>query len=569
MKKLVLSIFIFSSVLFSQAKFDSFYMHRLKSKNPKNSGKELYLKYCAVCHHKNRIGISAPPLLPYFLKKLNDKELYNIIKNSLPDTLMPKFDFLSKEEIDSIIKFLRTPVKNISWTIKDIKKSYKKFYNKIKDLKIKDIKNVTLVVERGNNKVWIMENQKILDKFSFRNVHGGLKYTLDGKNFYVPTRDGWIGHYSLEEGRLKDKIRACINLRNISLSRDGKKIFATCLLPQSVVILDSQTLQPIKKEDVKGKISALYGLYSKDEAIFTFRDRPLLAKIDTKTLKIKYFKLKDPVEDFFIDPFEEYIIGTTRRGSKLNVYDLSSLKEVFQADIKGMPHLFSATYWYKNGKFYFATPHIGTPFVTIWQMYDWKLIKKVKIGKSGGFFVKTHPASDYLWADNHADELVLIDKDNYSVKKIVPVKGKRYIHVEFSGDGKYSYLSIYEPDGYLLVWQTDTFKELKRYKANMPIGKYNFINKNRVFYPKLFGETIFKEKCWGCHHQTAQAFGPSFSQIAKTRNRGEIISQILDPKHTYKELDYTRNSMPAFKLNSKELKSIVDYIESWKNFKDE
>jgi len=41
-----------------------------------------------------------------------------------------------------------------------------------------------------------MEDDKILDKFSFKNVHGGLKYTLDGKNFYVPTRDGWIGAHN-------------------------------------------------------------------------------------------------------------------------------------------------------------------------------------------------------------------------------------------------------------------------------------------------------------------------------------------------------------------------------------
>jgi len=561
MKKIAALIFL-TTLLLSDSKFDSFYIHQLESKSNPN-GKELYNKYCATCHHEKRIGISAPPLLPVFIRKLSDEKLADIIKNSLPQTLMPKFDFLSKNEIEAIVKFLRTPAKNIKWNLEDIKKSYTKIDSTKRDLGIKNIENVSLVVERGANRVWIMEDKDILDWFSFKNVHGGLKYTLDGKNFYVPTRDGWIGHYSLEEGRLKDKIRACVNLRNISLSRDGKKIFATCLLPQSVVIFDSKTLQPIKKVDVQGKISALYELNSKDEAIFTFRDKPKLVKVNTKTLNFKYFDLKKPIEDFFIDPFEEYIIGTTRKGSKLSVYEIESLKKVFEADIEGMPHLFSATYWYKDSKFYFATPHLKKPYVTIWQMYDWKLIKKIDIGGEG-FFVKTHPASAYLWADNGSDELVLIDKENYKVKKIVPIKGKRYIHTEFSGDGKYAYLSIYESDGDLIVVETDTFKELARYFANVPVGKYNFINKNRVFYPRLFGMSIFKEKCWGCHHQTAEAFGPPFSEIAKKRDDGEIISQIVDPAHTYKQLGYKRNSMPAFKLNEKELKSIVEYIKSFK-----
>ena len=539
-------------------------IHELEAKGVQKSGYNLYYKYCSMCHGKQREGISAPPLLPSFIKKISDERLAHIIRYSLPQTLMPKFDFLSDEEIGLIVKYLRTPAKGVHWSKQDILQSRQKLSNPKKRLNIGDIDNVTLVVERGADRVWVMENEKVLDRFSFKNVHGGLKYTLDGKNFYVPTRDGWIGHYSLQNGRLEHKVRACVNLRNVSLSRDGKYLFATCLLPQMVVVFDRATLEPVKIEKVDGKISALYELYSRDEAIFTFRDRPKLVKVDTKSLEFCYYDLDKPIEDFFIDPFEEFIIGTTRRGKDLRVYNIDNLKEVFVAPIEGMPHLFSATYWYRDGKFYFATPHLRKPYITVWQMYDWKLVKRVDVG-GDGFFVKTHPQSRYLWVDNGSDELVLVDKERFALKKLIPRKNKRYIHTEFSGDGKYAYLSIYEPDGDLLVWQTDTFKELKDYPANVPVGKYNFINKNRIFYPRLFGLSIFKEKCWGCHHQTAMAFGPPWSEIAKKRDRSEIVAQILDPEHTYKHLGYKRNAMPAFKLSPKELTSIVDYIMSFKD----
>lgn len=558
MKQVVLLLFLLTFLPASPL------IHELEAKNFKNKGYDSYQKYCAVCHGKERQGISAPPLLPQFIKRLNDKKLHAIIKNSLPQTLMPKFSFLSDQEIEAIVRYLRTPAKNITWSKEDIVQSKKVFSNSKKNLGITNIENVTLVVERGANRVWVMENEKVLDKFTFKNVHGGLKYTLDGKNFYIPTRDGWIGHYSLEHGRLEEKIRACVNLRNISLSRDSKYLFATCLLPERVVVFERNNLKPVKMYDVKGKISALYELYSKDEAIFTLRNSPKLYKVDTKLLRFTSYKLDKPIEDFFIDPFEEYIIGTTRHGKDLRVYDIKTLKEVFQAPIEGMPHLFSATYWYKDGKFYFATPHLRKPYITIWQMYDWKLVKKINVG-GDGFFVKTHPQSDYLWVDNGSDQLILVDKAKYTIKKIVPRKNKRYIHTEFSGDGKYAYLSIYEPNGDLLVWQTDTFKELKDYKANVPVGKYNFINKNRKFYPRLFGLSIFKEKCWGCHHQTAMAFGPPFAQIAKQRSDEEMMAQITDPEHTYKYLGYKRNAMPAFHLSPKELRCIVDYIKSFKD----
>lgn len=79
------------------------------------------------------------------------------------------------------------------------------------------------------------------------------------------------------------------------------------------------------------------------------------------------------------------------------------------------------------------------------------------------------------------------------------------------------------------------------------------------------GEKIFKTYCWGCHHQTSEAFGPSFRYIASKRTEGEIIAQIVNPEETYKLLGYKRNSMPPFNdLSGNELKDIVDYIMKFK-----
>ncbi len=83
----------------------------------------------------------------------------------------------------------------------------------------------------------------------------------------------------------------------------------------------------------------------------------------------------------------------------------------------------------------------------------------------------------------------------------------------------------------------------------------------------LDGKKVFETYCWGCHHQSAVAFGPSFAQIASKRNKDEIRAMIVDPKSVSKVLGYKRNAMPAFALTEKELTLIADYILSFKETK--
>ncbi|WP_032497300.1 cytochrome D1 domain-containing protein, partial [Hydrogenivirga sp. 128-5-R1-1] len=340
----------------------------------------------------DRAGTVAPPLLPLFLKKIPEKKLIKIIKNGLPATQMPAFPQLSDQQIKEIISYIKSPAK-INWSKDKIIKTIQLNKDqKTKKLPVKNIKNIVAVVERGHQKVWIMEGLNILDKFDFKNVHGGLKFSPSGWKIYVPARDGWIGRYDIDKGRFYGKVRACVYLRNISLDRTGKYILVSCWLPKSIVILDAESFKPVKYIKQDGLISAIYGLYSKDQAIFTYRDKAKIGFLDTKTFKITYKNISEPYEDFFIDPFEEYIIGSSRKGTRLSVYSIAENKEVFSSKMEGMPHLASASIWYKKGKFYFATPHITKPFVTIWNLYNWKFVKKVDID-GNGFFVRTHPTT--------------------------------------------------------------------------------------------------------------------------------------------------------------------------------
>lgn len=90
---------------------------------------------------------------------------------------------------------------------------------------------------------------------------------------------------------------------------------------------------------------------------------------------------------------------------------------------------------------------------------------------------------------------------------------------------------------------------------------------NMTFAQDLNGEKVFRTYCWGCHHETSVAFGPSFESIANKRTVGEIQGHIIAPKSTYKQLGHKRSVMPSFKekLNQNELDAITSFILQYKS----
>ncbi|MFN7065746.1 MAG: cytochrome D1 domain-containing protein, partial [Aquificaceae bacterium] len=337
-------------------------------------GEELYKRYCSSCHGEDRLGKSAPPLLPLFFMSKSDDYIYQIIKKGT--TGMPSFENLKEEEIKAIVEFIKKPIdeEKIKWEAERIKEEILN----LKEVKVKSLWDYTVVVERGKGLLWIMEGPKILEKVPFSDIHGGIKFSKDGK-LYIPSRSGWVGMYSPKEGKLK-KVRACIYLRNIALSSDGEVLIASCWLPSSLVLFDKD-LNLIDIKRVEGKINAVYELNKRGGFIFTFRDRPYVGFLDREGYEILYKNLDTTLEDFTLDPLEEYLIGTTRDG--LRIYSLEDLRLVKTLKISGLPHLASTYFWYSKGDFYFSTPILKKPVLSVWKAYTWEHVKDIPLRGMG------------------------------------------------------------------------------------------------------------------------------------------------------------------------------------------
>ncbi len=518
-------------------------------------GQELYLKHCASCHGEDRLGKTAPPIfsLPPFFVLKSDEKIYQIIRNG---TLgMPPFGHLKEEEIKAIVEFIKQPVEKISWEEERIKESVE--FLEVDKVEIKRPSEYTLAVERGTQRVWVMEGKDLLAKIPFSNMHGGIKFSKNAEKAYIPSRDGWVGLYSHKEGTLK-RVRACIYLRNIALSRDDQVLAVSCWLPPSLVFFDG-SLQLKKVENLKGRVNAIYDF--KEGFVFTFRDSPLVGFV-SKDLKIDYKPLDTNLEDFIIDPLEKHLIGSTK--DSLKVYELESLRLVREFRTAGLPHLASAYFWYSDGDFYFATPQLGRRQLSLWKAYSWEHIKDIPL-EGEGFLARSNYKTPYVWIDSSTDTLTLLHKRTFELKKVTPSPGKKATHTEFNGDGSLAYVSVYEKEGSLVIYDAITLKKLKEYPASFPAGKYNFVNKNRALEGALLGYQVFMEKCWGCHHTTERAFGPPLKWSAQNREKALLMAQILDPENTHKLLNYERNAMPKIKLSEPELSALMKFLEALKD----
>jgi DNA-binding beta-propeller fold protein YncE len=96
--------------------------------------------------------------------------------------------------------------------------------------------------------------------------------------------------------------------------------------------------------------------------------------------------------------------------------------------------------------------------------------------------MRSHENSRYAWVDvffgPDRDAVQVIDKQTLEiVKTLRPAPGKTSAHVEFTRDGKYALLSIWDTEGAVVVYDADTLEERVRIPMNKPVGKYNVFNK--------------------------------------------------------------------------------------------
>ena len=215
--------------------------------------------------------------------------------------------------------------------------------------------NLFVVVETGDHHATILDGDRFepLARFPTRfALHGGPKFTPDGRYVFFMSRDGWVSKYDLWTLTMLSEVRAGINSRNIAISRDGKHIAVANYLPHTLVMLSTDDLSVEKifeAKDKKGnssRVSAVYQAPPRDSFIAALKDVPEIWEIATDPnappvypglvhshekgmvealqssqglFALRRIEVPEPLDDFFFDPPYRNLVGSAREGKAIVV----------------------------------------------------------------------------------------------------------------------------------------------------------------------------------------------------------------------------------------------------------
>ncbi|MFM2057382.1 MAG: hypothetical protein RLY71_1767 [Pseudomonadota bacterium] len=484
----------------------------------------LYQQHCAACHGAQRTGGMGPALLPESLERLRRPEALQVITQGRVATQMPAFaDKLKADEIGALAQWIYTPVSPApSWAEADIRASRVETAG-AKDLPAKpkwsaDPMNLFVVVEGGDHHVSLVDGDRfeVMHRFASRYaLHGGPKFTPDGRFVFFGSRDGWITKYDLWNLTVVAEVRAGLNMRNVAVSGDGKWVMAANYLPHTLALFDADLnlVKSYAADTLDGKtssrVSAVYDAAPRKSFVVALKDIAELWEIsyDPKAepihdgyvhdykmgeaiakpgyLGVRRTLLDEPLDDFFFDQSYRNALGASRPGADgqahAQVVNLDVRRKIADLPLAGMPHLGSGITFDWQGRRVLASPNLKGGGIDVIDMGNWQHVRTIPT-PGAGFFMRSHEKSRYAWTDSMMsptakDTLTIIDKTTLAPVASVREPGKTLAHIEFTKDGRYALASLWEQDGALIVFDAATFKEIKRLPMSKPVGKYNVWNK--------------------------------------------------------------------------------------------
>lgn len=366
-------------------------------------------------------------------------------------------------------------------------------------------------------------------------IQWGPAGTSEGRYMYGVGRDGWLFKVDMYSFKTVRKVRVGLDSRGIAVSNDGEYIIVGNYLPGGYAIVD-KNLNPLTivdtvntdpdGQEVHSKVGALLQTdieHPEAEQMFlvVLKDGGRVLGIDaSKEGAEKGFPVIMDIpnvgrnlHDAFFDEEGRYLMvasrGDANKPSMLDpskpdqghmaIIDVKEGKLVSQLEAGNVPHtgpgavIETETY----GTIY-ATPASVDNLVTFWKQTDddFEVIKQVSLGKpgenGGSLFIRSYngiegvgKASDYVWVDiafePNWQKVFVIHKETLEVVKEIDTAKlagtdpqiTRSVHPEFTYDGKYVYVALWDADA-VLVFTPDGEFVKKIEGTTSPTGIFNY-----------------------------------------------------------------------------------------------
>ena len=508
------------------------------------TAKGMYFQRCAGCHGVLRKGATGKSLFPEPNKakkskgtlKLGTKRLSKIIKLGTEGGMNNFSDIFSDEEIDLLARFIQMEPPIPPEMSLALMKERHKVYIEPKDYPDKPLhglnwENFFVVIERDAGKIAIIDGDthEIVDHIDTGYAVHVIKATehhdtetpvggVVGRFWYTQGRDGKMTKIDLWQNpgsMLVAETQMAYDARDVAVSGDGKYVIGGAYWPPHFVILDAVTMEPLKVVSTRGvnvdgdyvnesRVAAIYTTRTQSTFWVAMKELGQMWQVDYRdldNLAIKQVNSAKFLHDGFFDPTGRYFQIAANASNKMVIVDSETGKLEAMIDTAKLPHPGPGANWNDPtcgpvG----GTTHLGEGKVTVWgndpkghKDQAWKVCYTVDTD-GPGVFIRTHPKSDYVWADQtkHPEPIVqqsvqVIDKKTRKIIKTLRVteeEGKAAVHIEFNADGSEVWVSVWNrkdassPTGEIVVYDAKTLKELKRIKGlTTPTGKFNVHNR--------------------------------------------------------------------------------------------
>ncbi len=466
---------------------------------------QIYFDRCAGCHGMLRKGATGPALTPDITRQRGLKYLETIITNGTPGG-MPDWGrqgILSKEEIKLIAKYLmHEPPEPPLMSLEDMKKWWKVYVppeaRPKKPQHSLNWKNFMGVILRDVGKVAIIDGDtkklvSIVDTgfavHIFRSSGTGRYFLTIGRDGKATLIDLW-----LKKPDKVAEVKVCYDARSIDTSKYkgpkgdymDKLAIVGCYWPPSFVLLDGQTLEPLKIIDTsdytwdtneyvrEARVASIVASHHDTEWIVSNKEPGKVLIVNYKdptNIKMHIIDAERFLHDGGWDLSKRYFLVAANMRNKIVVIDSVEKKFVAEIETGVKPHPGrGANFVHPRYGPVWCTGHLGSNNVACIgtdpvnrSRYAWKLVANVELPGPGGgtLFIKTHPDSPHIWVDRtlSADpklqrQLYVIDKDSLKVIKTIDVIEElkkmgyknidgRIVHPEFDMYGKEVWVSVW------------------------------------------------------------------------------------------------------------------------------
>ncbi len=512
------------------------------------NAKQTYFEQCAGCHGVLRKGATGKNLEPVTRTKapdgstveggtlkLGQERLERIIAFGTEGG-MNNFDgILAPEEIRDLATYIMLdPPKPPEMSLAQMKETRKVYVEEAdyptEPLHGRNWENFFVVIERDVGKVAIVDGDTkevlahIPTGYAVHVIKASEHHALNepenpGRFWYTMGRDGKMTKIDLwqtPDKMLVAEVKIAYDARDVAVSGDGKYVIGGGYWPPHFVIADAVTMEPLKVVSTRGvnidgdyveesRVAAIYTTPKENTFLVSAKELGQIWQVDYSdldNLRIEKIDTAKFLHDGFFDPTGRYFQIAANASDTMVVVDTKERKLEALIETASKPHPGPGANWIDpNCGPVGGTTHLGTGTVTVWGNDPeghpdnaWKVCYEVETD-GPGLFIRTHPNSKYVWADQtlHPEPEIqqsvqVIDKETGEIVKTIQItdeEGSVAVHFEFNQDGTEVWVSKWnrstskEDNGEIVIFDAETLEEKGRVKGLFaPTGKFNVFNRS-------------------------------------------------------------------------------------------